>query len=171
MNLNFQALNLRIMPYHEKIWAVLAKSSRSKVIMEREDPRNRQYGQQGQSDHRHTSGPDSRRLDERANPKGHEYHHYSHQPPYDPYSLASRAEPQVGASGHRGGEGSYQYCEQGGSGSRHGKGSRSGECEPAPIRAGVTYPVPRGERGMRIKREMKGVAKMNEGEAAEAMRT
>ncbi|KAI6022473.1 hypothetical protein BKA83DRAFT_1207244, partial [Pisolithus microcarpus] len=109
---------------------------------EREDPRNRQYGQQGQSDHRHTLGPDSRRLDERANPQGHEYRHYSHQPLYDPYSLASRAEPQVGASGHRGGEGSYQYCEQGGSGSRHGKGSRSGECEPAPIRAGVTYPVP-----------------------------
>ncbi|KAI6022450.1 hypothetical protein PISMIDRAFT_679493 [Pisolithus microcarpus 441] len=106
------------------------------------DPRHPQYGQRGHSDHRHGSGRDSRQLDEHADLQRHQYRHYSHQPLYSPYSPALRAEPQVGASGNRGGKGSYQYREQSGSGSGRGTGSGNGECKPAPVPAGVTYPVP-----------------------------
>ncbi|KAI5986395.1 hypothetical protein EDD15DRAFT_1550051 [Pisolithus albus] len=109
---------------------------------ERADPRPPQYGQRGQSDHRHGSGHDSRRPDERTNPQGHQYRHYSHQPLHNPYSLGGRAELQVEAGGHQGEEGSHHYREQSGSSSGHGKGSGSGEYEPAPIPAGVTYPAP-----------------------------
>ncbi|KAI6111379.1 hypothetical protein F5141DRAFT_778331 [Pisolithus sp. B1] len=159
---------------------------------EREDPRHPQYDQRGQSDQRYGSGHDSRRLDKRADPQRHQYRYYSHQPLYYPYSPALRAEPQVGGSGQRGGEGSYHYRERSGSGSGHGKGSGSGEYEPAPIPVGVTYPEPpvrptssarrHGDVGVEQERQRErgrnetqegdgGTRGMNEGGATEAMRS
>lgn len=157
---------------------------------EREDPRHPRYDQRGQPDQRYGSGHDSRRRDERAEPQRHQYRYYSHQPHYYPYSPASRAEPQVGGSGLRGGEGSSHYRGRGGDGSAHGKGSGSGDYEPAPIPDGVAYPEPpvrpptssarrhgdaeveqERHRGNGNQEGEGGTRGMNEGGATEAMRS